>query len=120
MRSVVIVLLVALTTSAIVWCVGVAALQLTGLPKDFPPFTTLPLLSGAAAKFLGGSIIYALIAAFATNPGRVFFFVAICALALSSALPLRLSFTKCARFAEVTPSVQMVLAYFTQSLGLQS
>jgi hypothetical protein len=36
----------------------------------------------------------------------MFLFVAVCALALSFALPIRLSFTKSHRFAGVTPSGQ--------------
>ena len=41
--------------------------------------------------------------------GKMFLLVAVCALALSFALPLRLSFTKSHRFAGVTPSAQAML-----------
>ncbi|NYF80615.1 hypothetical protein [Granulicella arctica] len=110
MRGFSIVFLAALATFGIVWGVSIIALRLTGVPKDFPPFTALPLLSGVIGGFLGASIVYALIAAFAQHPSRTFFFVAIAALAISFGLPLRLSFTKSHRFAGVTPAAQMTLA----------
>jgi hypothetical protein len=44
-----------------------------------------------------------------THPEKMFLFVAVGALALSFALPLRLSFTKSHRFAGVTPSAQAML-----------
>ena len=86
------------------------ALRITGVPKGFPPFTTLPLLSGVVGGFLLAAMAYAVIGLVAAHPHRVFFFVAIATLALSFALPLRLSFTKSKRFAGVTPSAQMFLA----------
>jgi hypothetical protein len=55
----------------------------------FPNFVGLKLVSG--------------------HPERMFLFVAVGALALSFALPLRLSFTKSPRFAGVTPSAQAML-----------
>ncbi len=89
--------------------IGAAASRLTGVPKDFPPFTFLPLLSGAVGGTVLASIVYALIQATTQNPDRVFFFISLGVFALALGLPLRLSFTHSARFAGVTPSAQMVL-----------
>lgn len=110
MRSFSVVFLAALVTFCVVWGVANVALRLTGVPKDFPPFTALPLLSGVVGGFLGASIVYALLVAFARRPDKTFFFVAIAVLATSFGLPLRLSFTHSHRFAGVTPAAQMTLA----------
>ena len=75
----------------------------------FPPFAFLPILSGVAGGFLLASIAYAVIRASFAQPDRVFLFVAVIELALSFALPLRLSFTKSQRFAGVTPAAQIAL-----------
>ena len=91
------------------WAIGTAALRLTHVPPGFPPFTFLPVLSGAVGGAILTSICYSLLKAFAKQPDRTFFFIATTALALSFALPLRLSFTKSPRFAGVTTSAQMVL-----------
>jgi len=55
------------------------------------------------------SISYAITQAVSRQPDKTFLFVAVAALVLSFALPLRLSFTKSARFAGVTPAAQMIL-----------
>jgi hypothetical protein len=110
MRSFSVVFFAALITFCVVWVVANVALRLTGVPKGFPPFTALPLLSGLIGGFIGASIVYALVRTFARQPDRTFFFVAIVALAISFGLPLRLSFTKSHRFAGVTPAAQMTLA----------
>jgi hypothetical protein len=110
MRSFSAVFLAALVTFCVVWGIANVALRLTGVPKDFPPFTVLPLLSGVVGGFLGASIVYVLIVAFARRPDKTFFFVAIGVLAASFGLPLRLSFTHSHRFAGVTPAAQMTLA----------
>lgn len=110
MKSIGLVILAALTTFGIVWGIATLAMQLTGVPKGFPPFTPLPLLSGVVGGFLGASLVYSVIAASARNPARTFFFVAISMLAVSFALPIRLSFTKSPRFLGVTPAAQMTLA----------
>ncbi len=86
------------------------ALRVTEVPKGFPPFTALPILSGVVGGFLLAAITYAVLQLVTPQANRVFFFVAIAALALSFALPIRLSFTKSARFAGVTPAAQMFLA----------
>ena len=83
--------------------------HLTKVPSDFPPFTLLPILSGCVGGVLMAAVTYAAINAFSVHPQRVFLFVAVAALALSFALPLRLSFTKSRRFAGVTPGAQAIL-----------
>ena len=89
--------------------IGAAAPRLTNVPSSFPPFTFLPILSGAFGGAILASICYSILKAFAKQPDRTFFFVAAAALALSFTLPLRLSFTRSPRFAGVTTSAQMVL-----------
>ena len=97
-------------TFVAVWLLANIALRITGVPKGFPPFTVLPLLSGVVGGFIGASAVYLLLTTISANPNRSMFFVSIAVLALSFGLPLRLSFTKSPRFAGVTPSAQMVLA----------
>jgi hypothetical protein len=55
------------------------------------------------------SLSYAIIRAVSRQPEKAFFFVAVVALILSFASPLRLSFTTSAGFAGVTPAAQMIL-----------
>ena len=55
------------------------------------------------------ALAYAVIRPMTKQPEKVFLFVAIITLALSFALPLRLSFTRSPRFAGVTPTAQMIL-----------
>jgi len=55
------------------------------------------------------SLTYAVLKLVSAHPEKMFLFVAVGALALSFALPLRLSFTKSHRFAGVTPSAQAML-----------
>ncbi|HEY9676984.1 MAG TPA: hypothetical protein V6C76_03205 [Drouetiella sp.] len=87
-----------------------ASVQLTGVPSSFPPFTALPILSGAVVGPIAAAIIYATVRHFNTvDPDRTFFFITLFAFALSLLLPLRLSFTQSMRFTGVTPSAQMVL-----------
>ncbi len=117
---------VSLVTSAVVmtflvvWGLAILARNVTGVPKDFPPFTALPLLSGVAGGFLGAAAVYAMVRVSSTNPDRIFFFVAITFLALSFALPIRLSFIKSHCFAGVTPSAQMTLALFHAIIAASS
>ena len=110
MRSVITLLAVMAGTFLAVWFLANVALRVTGVPKAFPPFTVLPLLSGVVGGFVGASAVYLLLTSISVNPNRSMFFVSIFVLALSFGLPLRLSFTKSPRFAGVTPSAQMVLA----------
>jgi len=89
--------------------IGAVAARFTQVPETFPPFTLLPILSGTFGGAILASIAYSLLKAFAKQPDRTFFFVVAFTLALSFALPLRLSFTRSPRFAGVTTSAQMVL-----------
>jgi hypothetical protein len=84
-------------------------ISLTQVPDDFPPFTMLPILSGCAGGVLMAALTYAVLKVLSAQPERMFLFVAVAALAVSFALPLRLSFTKSKRFAGVTPGAQAVL-----------
>ena len=107
--------LLSITSGALVaflldYLIAAGAKRFTGVPEGFPPFTALPILSGVVGGFLLASLTYALISRIAPSPDRIFLFAAVLALALSFALPLRLSFTKSKRFAGVTPAAQMVLA----------
>ena len=111
----------AVMTFLVVWGLATLARNMTRVPKDFPPFTALPLLSGVAGGFLGATAVYAMVRVSSTSPDRVFFFVAaITFLASSFALPIRLSFTKSHRFAGVTPSAQMTLALFHAIIAASS
>ena len=89
--------------------IALAGLRFTHVPSDFPPFTLLPILSGCVGGVVMASLTYAILKAVSAHPERMFLFVAVCALALSFALPLRLSFAKSHRFAGVTPSAQAML-----------
>ena len=102
-------MITAVGTYAIVSLIAVVAMRATGVPKGFPPFTSLPLLSGVAGGFVGAAIVYSVIRLLSARPDRTFFFIALVTLAISFALPLRLSFTKSKRFAGVTPAAQMAL-----------
>ncbi len=89
--------------------IAAMALRVTGVPRDLPPFTFLPLLSGSVGGTILASVAYALSNAFARNRDRLFFFVSLGVFAVALGLPLRLSFTRSVRFAGVTPAAQMVL-----------
>jgi hypothetical protein len=99
----------ALLTLLAEWAMANLALRVTGVPRDFPPFTFLPILSGVAGGFMLTSLAYAVIAAYFSQLQRIFLFVAVIAVGVSVALPLRLSFTKSQRFAGVTPAAQITL-----------
>jgi len=89
--------------------IALAGLRFTDVPSDFPPFTLLPILSGCVGGVVMASLTYAVLKLVSAHPEKMFLFVAVGALALSFALPLRLSFTKSRRFAGVTPSAQAML-----------
>ena len=120
MKIISFVTLAAVMTFLGVWGAAILARNVTGVPKNFPPFTALPLLSGVAGGFLGAAAVYAIVRSSSTNPDRIFFFVAITFLALSFVLPIRLSFTKSHRFAGVTPAAQMTLALFHAFIAASS
>jgi hypothetical protein len=104
------ILAVALSTFALEYLLGTAAMRFTGVPKGFPPFTPLPILSGVVGGFVLGTSAYVVVKGMSSDPNRTFLLIAVAALALSFALPIRLSFTKSKRFTGVTPSAEMVLA----------
>jgi hypothetical protein len=110
MRSLILILVAVVVTFALEYALAAAAMRFTGVPKGFPPFTILPLLSGVVGGFMLATLTYLVVKLTSTDPNRTFFLIALVALALSFALPVRLSFTKSKRFAGVTPSAQMVLA----------
>ena len=110
MRNVPYVLLAALLAFGVDILIAALAMRFSGVPKGFPPFTSLPILSGVLGGFLLASLVYAVLRLTSTHPDQIFFFVAITALAISFALPVRLSFTHSKRFAGVTPAAQMALA----------
>src|SRR5437667_6089121 len=89
--------------------IGRAGVRIAQVPTDFPPFTALPILSGAAGGIVLASIGYTIAQAISERPQRTFLLIAIAALAISFALPLRLSFTKSRRFAGVTPTAPILM-----------
>lgn len=90
-------------------CLAAFAQKITHVPPAFPPFTWLPVLSGSFGGAVLASLVYSLLRAFAGRPERIFFFIVATTLALSFSLPIRLSFTRSARFAGVTTSAQAML-----------
>ncbi len=109
MRAVYLTLAAATIAFVIDLLIGIAAVKLTRVPQDFPPFTALPILSGAVGGAVLASLVYAGLRAISREPDRLFFFVSLAFFALSLSLPLRLSFTRSLRFQGVTPAAQMVL-----------
>ncbi len=109
MRASLAVALTGLGTYGVIWTLAAFAMRFSGVPKGFPPFTTLPLLSGVCGGFIGASAVYVLMRQVASQPNRNFLFLSIAVLALSFLLPLRLSFTSSSRFAGVTPAAQIML-----------
>ena len=109
MRTILLTISAATIAFLIDLAIATAAVRLTRVPPSFPPFTFLPLLSGALGGALFASLAFAGIRAASPSPERVFFFVTLAVFALSLGLPLRLSFTHSPRFVGVTPAAQMVL-----------
>ncbi len=109
MRIVLLTLLAAVLAFAIDFLIGLAGLRFTQVPRGFPPFTALPILSGAVGGPVLAAIAYSVIRTISRQPEKTFLFAAVVVLALSFALPLRLSFTKSPRFAGVTPTAQIIL-----------
>ena len=109
LRTILLTLLAGAVALVLDLAIAAAASRLTRVPPGFPPFTFLPILSGAVGGAILASVVYSLLKLATRNPDRVFFFVALGVFALSLGLPLRLSFTRSHRFAGATPSAQMVL-----------
>ena len=108
-RAIVVMLLAICFAFSIDFLIALAGLRFTNVPSGFPPFAGLPILCGCAGGIVMASITYAILRTVSAHPDRMFLFVAVVALAISFALPLRLSFTKSHRFAGVTPSAQAIL-----------
>ena len=109
LRTLLLTLAAGVIALALDLAIGTMAPRLTRVPQDFPPFTFLPILSGALGGAVFASVVYSILRIAARNPDRLFFFISLGVFALSLGLPLRLSFTRSPRFAGVTPSAQMVL-----------
>jgi hypothetical protein len=89
--------------------IALVAFRCTPVSRDFPPFTLLPILTRTMTGAILASLSYAIIQAVSRQPEQTFLFVAVVALVLSFALPLRLTFTTSARFAGVTSAAKMFL-----------
>ena len=109
MRTIVLTVVAGTIAFVIDLAIGAAGARLTRVPDGFPPFTLLPILAGTFGGTLFASLIYVWLKSVARDPSRTFFFVSLAVFALALGLPLRLSFTRSARFAGVTPSAQMLL-----------
>jgi hypothetical protein len=103
-RTVVLTLVAGSLACVVDLLIALVGFRFTPVPRDFPPFTLLPILAGTMSRAVLASLSYALIQAVSRQPEQTFLFVAVVALVLSFALPLRLSFTTSARFAGVTPA----------------
>lgn len=93
---------------------GFVLARLTGVPKDFPPFSPLPIISGS----VGGPIIATsgYLALWLLIPNQVllnavFALAGVVLLVASYSLPRRLSFTRSPRFAGVTVAAQLALGF---------
>ena len=109
MRTIIAAALAGSIAFAIDFAIGAAGMRLTRVPLGFPPFTLLPILAGTFGGSLFASLVYVWVKSVACDPSRAFFFIGLAVFAFSLGLPLRLSFTRSARFAGVTPSAQMML-----------
>lgn len=86
----------------------------TGVPRGFPPFTPLPLITGSIGGPLLATAGYVLLWSFI--PSRmllnvVFVVAGTLLMVWSYRLPRRLSFTKSPRFAGVTVPAQLALGF---------
>ena len=50
-----------------------AAMRFTGVPKGFPPFTALPILSAVAVGFVFATLAYAVVKFTSSFPNRTFY-----------------------------------------------
>ena len=93
---------------------GFVFARLTGVPRGFPPFTALPLISGSVGGPFVAAVGYVVLWVLVTDQTLLnAVFVASGALLLvwSYLLPRRLSFTKSPRFAGVTVPAQFALGF---------
>lgn len=93
---------------------GFVFARLTGVPKGFPPFAPLPLVTGGIGGPLLATVGYVLL--WSLIPGRVlvnvvFVVAGTLLMVWSYRLPRRLSITKSPRFAGVTVPAQFALGF---------
>ncbi len=82
----------------------------TGVPRDFPPFTPLPLITGSVGGPLIATAGYLMLQLLLANQmllDVVFVAAGVSLLVVSYRLPRRLSFTNSPRFAGVTVPAQL-------------
>ena len=73
MRTLALILPVALLTFALEYAVAAAQMRFTGVPKGFPPFTALPILSAVAVGFVFATLAYAVVKFTSSFPNRTFY-----------------------------------------------
>jgi hypothetical protein len=108
-RTVLLTLVAGSLAFVVDFLIALVGFRFTPVPRDFPPFTLLPILTGTMTGAVLAPLSYAILQAVSRQPEKTLLFVAVVAFVLSFALPLRLSFTTSARFAGVTPTAQMLL-----------
>ncbi len=98
----------------LVLALGFVFSPLTGVPKGFPPFSFLPLVTGCIIGPLLSTAGYLLLWLLIPNQGllhAVFVAAGVGLLVWSYRLPRRLSFTRSPRFAGVTVPAQFALGF---------
>lgn len=93
---------------------GFVLARVTGVPKDFPPFSPLPLITGSVGGPLIATAGYLLLRLLVPNQtllDAAFVVSGIVLLVASYRLPRRLSFTTSPRFAGVTVAAQFSLGF---------
>lgn len=93
---------------------GFVFARLTGVPKDFPPFSPLPIVSGSVGGPLIVTLGYLALWLVISNQrllNAVFVAAGVLLLVWSYSLPRRLSFTKSPRFAGATVAAQFSLGF---------
>lgn len=93
---------------------GFVFARLTGVPKDFPPFSPLPIVTGSVGGPLIATVGYLLLWVLISSQTvlhAVFVAAGVVLLVASYSLPRRLSFTRSPRFAGVTVAAQLALGF---------
>ena len=101
---------------------GFALARLTGVPRDFPPFSPLPIISGSVGGPFIATVGYLALWLLVPNQGllnAVFVAAGVVVLVASYSLPRRLSSTRSPRFAGATVAAQLALGFLhTLVVGL--